>query len=174
MCSVVHWSWAVMAAHFQKVMELGLVWLRPRFLPPSESLQAISSALQGGKCLTQNELSTCGAVPNPQTFPYGPLAAGSPALTVSSLLASLGYGSDGGQSFLKREWSLCQSASWVSDQPLLSPWGASQHSRQPKVQRLTPGAVLGHRQLPLASWWVLSELNSWWQVHWSKVSLVFI
>lgn len=40
-------------------------------------------------------MSTCGPVPRPQTFPYGPLAADSPALTVPSLLALLVYGSSG-------------------------------------------------------------------------------
>ena len=106
----------------------------PACFLPSESLQAISSSLQGDKCPTQNELSTCGTVPNPQTFPYGPLAADSPALTVPPLLASLGYGSDDGQSYWKREWSLCQPALWVSDESLAElinglsafrrPWGS--------------------------------------------------
>lgn len=62
-----------------------------------ESLPVISSSQQGDDRLTQNELSTCGTIPNPQAFPYGPLAADSPLLTDPSLFASLGYGSAGRQ-----------------------------------------------------------------------------
>ena len=69
------------------------------FCPCSEEEIICSDSLQGQKFLTQNELNTCGTLPNPQTFPYGPLAAGSAALPLLPLLASLVYGNDEGQSY---------------------------------------------------------------------------
>lgn len=134
MCSLVNWSWVVTATHFQKVMETGLVWLRPCLLPPKWVTASDFLFTVGDKCLTQNELSTCGPVPHPQAFPCVPLAADSPALTVPSLLVSLVYGSSGDQSCWKRERRPCQTTSWVNDEPLVEPISASKYSDRPGDQ----------------------------------------
>lgn len=128
MCSMVNWSWVVTAAYFQKVMETGLVWLRPCLLPPKWVTASDFLFTVGDKCLTQNELSTCSSPSNISMCPTG---CRFPSSAVPFLLVSLVHGSSGDWSCWKREGRPCQTTSQVDDEPLAEPIGASKYPDRP-------------------------------------------
>ena len=136
-CSMANQSFVVTTSYFQKVMELGLVWLRSCLLPPLWVTADNFLLTAGGEIPHPDELSTCGTVPNPQTFPHGPLAASAAALTLLPLFASLGYGNDEGHSYEKENEGLARP--WVSNEPMAEltshlsafrpPWGSAPDTR---------------------------------------------
>lgn len=156
--------WAVTAAHFRKVMDVGRAWLRS-WLFAAKWVTLSAFLFPVGAWVPHPEW------PAPRADPRAlPCSWWSPCSDCSASPCLSWLWQCWGPELLRKRVNalpdsltcLWWAPSWAHRRPL------SIQTAKP-ISALTPRADLRHRHLSLASRWVLSELHSWWQTHRSLV-----
>lgn len=171
-CSMANQSFVITTSYFQKVMELGLVWLRPCPLPPMWITWNNFLPHCREKFLTEwaEHMWHCS---NPQAFPYRSTGCRlrSSASSASCCLSRLQqwWGPELWKKRMKAlpdRDSLMNSwlGSSVISQHSDTPWGSARHQDVFFGTRMTSFSFM----MGVVRGW------TWWQVHWSNISHVYL